>query len=85
MRFVEIKSAARLDMPSLHRARERLVAERNAFINHVQAVLLERGIALPQGRRNLKKRLPGILAATVAGILSGVDTLRGLASPARFH
>jgi transposase len=45
MRFVEIKSEAQLDMQTLHRARERLVAERTALINQVRSVLLERGIA----------------------------------------
>jgi transposase len=46
MRFVEIKSEAQLDMQTLHRARERLVAERTALINQVRSVLLERGIAV---------------------------------------
>jgi len=62
MRFVEVKSAAQSDMQSLHRARERLVAERTALINHLRAVLLERGITVPQGRRKLEKELPGIIS-----------------------
>ena len=44
MRFVEVKSQAQSDMQSLHRARERPVAERTALINNLRAVLLERGI-----------------------------------------
>jgi transposase len=36
MRFVEIKSEAQLDMRTLHRARECLVAERTALINQVR-------------------------------------------------
>ena len=36
---------------ALHRARERLVAERTALINQLRALLLERGIVLPQRRR----------------------------------
>src|SRR5918998_740685 len=43
MRFVPVKSQARSDLQSLHRARERLVGERTALINHLRAVLLERG------------------------------------------
>ncbi len=62
MRFVPVKSEAQLDMQSLHRARERLVAERTALINHLCALLLERGIAVPQGRRKLERAVPGILA-----------------------
>jgi transposase len=33
MRFVEVKTEAQLDMQTLHRARDRLVAERTALIN----------------------------------------------------
>jgi transposase len=64
MRFVPVKSEAQSDLQSLHRARERLVAERTALINHLRAVLLERGIIVAQGRRKLEKELPGILADT---------------------
>ena len=57
MRFVEVKSQAQSDIQALHRARERLVAERTALINHLRALLLERGIAAPQGRRKLEDQL----------------------------
>jgi transposase len=62
MRFVPLKSEEQLDMQSLHRARERLVAERTALINQLWAVLLERGITVPQGRRESERALDGILA-----------------------
>jgi transposase len=51
MRFVELKSAEQLDVQVLHRARDRLVAERTALINQLRAVLMERGIVIPQGWR----------------------------------
>jgi transposase len=54
MRFVELKSAAQLDMQSLHRDRDRLVGERTALINQLRAFLLERGITAPQGRPSWK-------------------------------
>ncbi|WFS25199.1 IS110 family transposase [Rhizobium rhododendri] len=54
MRFVEIKDENQLDMQTLHRARDRLVAERTALINHLRAILLERGLTVPQGRRKLE-------------------------------
>jgi transposase len=44
MRFVAVKSEAQSDLQALHQARERLVAERTALINHLRALLLERGI-----------------------------------------
>src|SRR5215212_1478409 len=46
MRFVEVKSQAQSDVQALHRARERLVSERTALINHLRALLLERGIVV---------------------------------------
>jgi transposase len=53
-----LRSRARqLDIQALHRARERLVSERTALINHLRALLLERGIVAPQGRRKLEEQL----------------------------
>lgn len=75
MRFVAIKSETQLDMQSLHRARERLVAERTALINHLRSVLLERGIVVPQGRRKLEKALPAILADETSGLSCRVRQL----------
>jgi transposase len=62
MRYVEIKSEAQLEVQSLHRVRGRLVAERTALINQLRALMLERGIAVPQGRCKLARYLPAILA-----------------------
>lgn len=80
MRFVAVKSEAQSDLQSLHRARERLIAERTALINHLRALLLERGITVAQGRRKLEKELPGILAdetsSLSARICQLVDDLR---------
>lgn len=61
MRFVELKSEDQLDMQSLHRARSRLVGERTALINQLRAVLLERGIAVAQGRSRLRRYLVSVL------------------------
>jgi transposase len=54
MRFVELKDETQLDMQSLHRVRDRLIAERTALINQLRALLMERGITVPQGRRKLE-------------------------------
>jgi transposase len=70
MRFVEIKSEAQLDMQTLHR-----VAERTALINQVRSVLLERGIAVAQGRRKLETQLPGILADEALGLSTRIREL----------
>ena len=60
MRFVELKSDEQLDMQTLHRGRDRLVGERTALINQLRAILLERGITVPQGRRKLDQHLAAI-------------------------
>jgi len=53
MRFVPGKSETQSDIQALHRARSRLVAGRTALLNHLRALLLERGIVVAQGRRKL--------------------------------
>ncbi len=62
MKFVATKSADQLDLQALHRVRERLVSQRTGIINQIRAFLLERGVAVRQGRRFLRAALPGILA-----------------------
>jgi transposase len=54
MRFVEVKGQAQSDIQALHRSRERLVPERTALINHLRALLLERGI-VAQADANWKR------------------------------
>jgi transposase len=61
MRFVELKEEAQLDLQTLHRVRDRLVSGRTALINQLRAILLERGIAVPQGRRKLEQHLAAML------------------------
>ncbi len=62
MRFVELKSQDQLDIQTLHRVRSRLVSERRNLINQLRAILLERGIIFPVGRRKLELGIDGMLA-----------------------
>ena len=57
MRFVELKSEDQLDTQTFHRSRDRLVGERTALINQLRAILLERGMVAPQGKRKLEQFL----------------------------
>jgi transposase len=57
MRFVDLKSQDQLDIQTLHRSRDRLVGERTALINQLRAILLERGMVAPQGKRKLEQFL----------------------------
>ena len=68
MRFVELKSEEQLDMQILHRARDRLVAERTSLINQLRAILLERGIIMSQGRKKLEVSLAMLMIADVTSI-----------------
>src|SRR5215472_17280901 len=63
MKFVATKTVDQLDLQALHRVRERLVSQRTGTINQIRAFLLERGIAVRQGRLFLRTALPHILAA----------------------
>ena len=40
-----------------NRSRDRLVGERTALINQLRAILLERGMVAPQGKRKLEQFL----------------------------
>jgi len=62
MRFVALKSEEQLDMQSLHRARDRVVVDRTSLMNQLRALLLERGIIVPQGRAKLRYRVTELLA-----------------------
>ena len=75
MRFVAVKSEQQLSMQSLHRYRSRLVGNSTQLINQARAFLLERGIALPQGKRWFVVRLPQILEDADNGLS---DEMRAL-------
>ncbi len=62
MRFVALKSQEQLDIQTLHRVRSRRVAERTNLINQLRAILLERGIIFPVGRRKLELGVDAMLA-----------------------
>lgn len=55
-------------MQILHRARDRLVAERTSLINQLRAILLERGIIMSQGRKKLEVSLAMLMIADVISI-----------------
>jgi transposase len=48
-------------MQTLHRARNRAVGERTSLMNQLRAVLLERGVIVPQGRAKLRLRVTELL------------------------
>lgn len=62
MRFVQVKSADQQDLQSLHRARDRLICQRTALINHTRGLLAEYGIVLPQGVWRFAAQAPAAIA-----------------------
>lgn len=81
MRFVELKSQDQLDVQTLHRSRDRLVSERTALINQLRAILLERGMVVPKGKRKLAEFLAVLMDEQGGAGLSARMTL--LVSDAR--
>ena len=61
MRFVALKREEQLDMQTLHRTRDRAVGERTSLMNQLRAILLERGVIVPQGRARLRLRVTELL------------------------
>jgi transposase len=57
-----VKTDDQLDLQALHRVRSRRIGQRTAVINQIRGFLLEHGIAVRQGLRFLRQKLPDILA-----------------------
>lgn len=62
MRFVGIASEAAQAVQALHRVRSRLRDNRTALVNQIRGILLEYGVAIPQGVASVRKALPLLLA-----------------------
>jgi transposase len=75
MRFVALKSEEQLDMQTLHRARDQAVRERTSLMNQLRAVLLERGVIVPQGRARLRVRVNDILRQGTEALSSRIRLL----------
>lgn len=75
MRFVPVKSQGQSDLQSLHRARERLVGDRTALLNHLRALLLERGLVVAKGRAKLRQEVGEFLAGAALGLSPRIRVL----------
>jgi transposase len=75
MRFVALKNEEQLDMQTLHRARDRTVVERTSLMNQLRAILLERGIIVPQGRAKLRLRLAELMRQGIEQLSSRIRRL----------
>lgn len=62
MRLVGVASEDQQAVQALHRVRSRLLRSRTAVVNQLRGLLLEYGVAIPQGLAPLRKALPLVLA-----------------------
>ena len=69
------RAQSQLDTQTLHRARDRLVGERTALMNQLRAILLERGIVVPQGVFQLSQRVRAVLDEDCATLSPRVRSL----------
>ena len=83
IRFVPLKAEAQLDVQALHRAHERLAAERTVLINQMRALLLERGIVLPRRRRSVSEWVERFPHATVPAVIQYAGNWRADMQPVR--
>lgn len=68
MRFAPLKSAEQQALLVLHCTRSGLVRDRTAASNQARGLLLEFGITLKRGRREVLAKLPGILEDAENGL-----------------
>lgn len=61
MRFVPIKTKLQLEIQAIHRIRSFYVKQQTALTNMMRGILLEIGIAIPQGRAALVKEIKELL------------------------
>lgn len=60
MRFVGVKTVAQQELQLMHRCRERVVKATTAMANEIRGLLLEFGITIPKGAKNLRE-IPALL------------------------
>lgn len=59
MRFVAVTTEGQQDLQSLHRVRDRLVAQRTSLINDLRGLLAEYGLIYPKGAALILRRARG--------------------------
>jgi transposase len=62
MQFVSAKTQVQSEIQSLHRVRSYYLKQRTGLMNMMRGILLEEGIAIPQGKASLFKKIRILLA-----------------------
>jgi hypothetical protein len=61
MRVVPLRSIEQVDVQAFHRARQRLIEQRNGMTSQIRGLLLDRGVPIAQGLYPLRTAVPMIL------------------------
>lgn len=64
MRYVAAKTLEQQDIQSIHRVREKYIANRTGLANQIRGLMVEYGIVVSKGIEHLRKRLPELLEDT---------------------
>ena len=75
MRAVPLRSVEQIDVQAVHRARQRLLEQRNGMTNQIRGLLLDRGIAIRQGLYPLRAAVPAILEDAENGLTPAFRSL----------
>ena len=79
MRFVAVKSVEQQEILALHRIRSLAVGHRTALINQIRGLVMEFGIAIPEGAERLRKRLSELVDSNEQGLsVAFMRLLKGL-------
>jgi len=68
VRFVPVKNASQLSLLSLHRARQKFVAERTAQANQIRGLMAEFGLVINKGMAAIERQVPEILEQADNGL-----------------
>jgi transposase len=68
MRAVPLRSIEQIDVQSYHRARQRLIEQRNGMTSQIRGLLLDRGVPIAQGLYPLRTAVPSILEDAENGL-----------------
>jgi transposase len=77
MNFVSVKEVWQQDLQCLHRVRQGVQNQRVQVTNQIRSLLLEYGVAIPEGMTSLYRELPAILESADSEVS---DILRQLVS-----
>lgn len=75
MQFVPIKTESQMDIQAIHRVRSYFIKQKTGLMNMIRGLLLEVGIAIPQGQSSLFDKIQILLEAENNQLSPAMKTL----------